>query len=103
LNLCYLFTERHARQRFLDAFPFDRVGRCAELVRQFEESGGWRSLLGSNFRVADPSRFFEWSEGLIPPLLVLNSIHGVDKDQTPSAFRVERKTAQDWWLGRQLR
>ena len=37
LNLWHLFPERHASQRFLDAFSFDRVRGCAELVRYLEE------------------------------------------------------------------
>jgi hypothetical protein len=38
LNPWHLFTEGHAGQRFLDAFPFDRVRGRAESVRQFVES-----------------------------------------------------------------
>jgi hypothetical protein len=37
LNLWHLFTESHAGQLFLDAFPFDRVRGRAESVRQFVE------------------------------------------------------------------
>jgi len=37
LNLWHLFTERHASQRFLNAFSLGRVRGCAESVRQFEE------------------------------------------------------------------
>lgn len=37
LNPWHLFTESHAGQRFLDAFPFDRVRGRAESVRQFVE------------------------------------------------------------------
>jgi len=44
-------------------------------------------------RVADPSWFFEGSEGLVFPFRVCNSGDGVDPDQSVFEIRVEGKTA----------
>ena len=55
--------------------------------------GGWRSLLGLNLRVPDPSRLFEGSEGLDFPPVVLISVDRVDRNQTLFEFRVEREPA----------
>jgi len=38
LNLWHSFTKGHAGQYFLDPFPFDGVGGCAELVASSKKS-----------------------------------------------------------------
>jgi len=48
--------------------------------------------MGLIFRVADPSWFFEGSEGLVS-LRARNSVDRVDTNQSALKIRVERKTA----------